>query len=331
MNKLLILIAYFGLCSCIQLLDDLHKDAYPADYQKLAEYVNIASLAYCIKHGLQPGRLGDDSTNCRAKRCGENPYKDIEVLAVFNFNDLGDVGTGYYALDKTGERIILAFRGTDSRRDWFANLDAFPRKYSPLINSVSKAKEVECPGCKVHKGFYNFLQNNCAEILSAIKDLKNQYPLYKLVVLGHSLGGAFALLSGIEFQLMDLDPLVITYASPKIGNKAMMKFVDDLFDTADVSKKSVQDYYFDSGYIRVVHEGDMVPLLPPTSLFVHGGVKYYIKGDGYHPSPKDLEREGFQVEEWDIMPKPDGLTKIMPIDLGKEAHSQYFIKITKCR
>lgn len=300
------------------------------DYNKLVEYANIVSLSYCIKHGLQLGKLNDKDTNCNMKICKKAPYKDIEVLDIFNFNDLGDIGVGYYGIDRTSKRIILAFRGTSSRRDWFANIDAMPRSYVPLINVVQGDDAIECPGCNVHRGFYNFLLKNCATILSAVKELKQEYPDYKLVVLGHSLGGAFALLSGIEFQLMGLDPLVVTYASPKIGNKQMMKFVDELFDSSSVSSMSTENHDFNTGYIRVVHKGDMVPSLPPTNIFRHGGVEYYISQEEMPHLADGLKRNGMLMGEESLDTFPNIPSKMFPNQMGKEAHSSYFVKITGC-
>lgn len=337
---LLLMLYFSNPITCLTLSNSYLSPEAPDDYKSLVEYANILSLSYCVKHGLQKGRLSDSGTNCNKMICHEHPYQDIQVLSIFNFNDLGDVGAGFYGIDHTNGRVLVVFRGTNSRRDWVANIDTIPRTYTPLINLVSDKSIIECDGCKVHRGYYNFLQKNCAELLSAIKDLKQQYPSYRLVVLGHSLGGAFALLSGIEFQLMELDPLVVTYASPKIGNKAMLKFADNLFSTNEVLLTALNDHRFDKGYIRVVHEGDIVPLLPPTNLFRHGGVEYYIDKSELPHGPRDLQRKGNCVEEWNIpqdetaftvegLPEMN-LAQTIPSDFGKEAHSSYFIKITGC-
>ena len=56
-----------------------------------------------------------------------------------------------------------------------------------------------------------------------------------ILIIGHSLGAAFTTLSGIEFQLLGYDPLVVTYGGPKVGNQEFADFTDRLFDTEEVA------------------------------------------------------------------------------------------------
>lgn len=283
------------------------------DYDTLVDYANIVSFSYCIKSGLSLGPV-----SCPMERCEAARYKAIEILEIFNFNDMGDIGSGFYAIDLYKHEIILSFRGTSSRRDWFANIDIAPIPYEPLINLRDNQPRVVCKGCKVHRGYYNFLRKNLEDILVKIKHLKTENPDYKVVVLGHSLGGALALLSGIEMHLMGYNPLVLTYAGPKIGNRKMMSFVDGLFDT-----KSLQG--IDHGYIRVVHTRDIVPMLPPTNFFVHGGIEYFIS-KRYLPHLKhDVERKMFKVAEAFPM-----IGRIFP-ETAKYEHTHYFLKISGCK
>ncbi|EGV60147.1 hypothetical protein PSN45_002106 [Yamadazyma tenuis] len=309
-------------------------DSYPSDYKSLVEYANIASFAYCVKHGLQPGPLGKKSSQCPIARCQLDEYKGLQVISTFNFNEMGDVGAGLYAIDIRSKRIILVYRGTSSRRDGLANIDIFPMKYEPLINLVNGYEKVGCDGCRVHRGFYNFLKKDAYSIVTEVNQLWKQHKDYQLVVVGHSLGATLALLSGIELQLMGLNPLVITYASPKIGNKEMMMFVDTLFESEKVAAMSLEHKELHHGYIRVVHEGDIVPSLPPTSVYRHGGVKYVINKPELPHSPENILREGMSSYAWDVSnmdySKPAILQNLNPIFQEKEAHSSYFVKITGC-
>ncbi|CAH6720647.1 putative lipase Lih1p [[Candida] jaroonii] len=290
-------------------------------YDNLVNYAKLVSLSYCVKHGLTPGLL-NSTAHCNLTRCNEEQLRHVEVLETFNFNDLGDIGGGYYAIDDRNSRIILAFRGTSSRRDWFANMDAIPTKYSPLKNLVEGFEKVECSKCKVHTGFYKFLRKNLSGILSSVKQLKTTYPQYNLVVLGHSLGASLALLSGIELQLMGYDPLVVTFAGPKLGNSHLCQFIETLFDPSSTLASLKLGQCPDKGYIRITHEGDIVPSLPPTNFFVHCGVNMHIAKKQFPHEPQDLK----------LYESPtSGLLKLLKSGIDRDDHSHYFIKITGCQ
>lgn len=289
-------------------------------YETLVKCAELVSLSYCIKHGLSTGFL-NSTAHCDLLRCKDERFQHIEVLETFNFNDLGDIGGGYYAIDHEKSQLILAFRGTSSRRDWFANIDTIPTKYSPLINLVEGFDKVECLKCKVHTGFYKFLKKNLSEVLSSVKQVKLQYPHYELIVLGHSLGASLALLSGIELQLMGYSPLIVTFAGPKLGNSHLCGFIDTLFNTS-LTQELIQNQLPKKGYIRITHEGDIVPSLPPTNFFTHCGANVHISKKGLPHEQKDLQFNG----------NPSlGLIQLLKSRIDRDDHSHYFIKITGCK
>ena len=61
---------------------------------------------------------------------------------------------------------------------------------------------------------------------------------------------AFTTLSGIEFQLLGYDPLVVTYGGPKVGNQEFADFTDRLFDTEEVANCITMKNDFSRGFIR---------------------------------------------------------------------------------
>lgn len=311
----------------------------PADYDALTDYANFAAIAYCLKRGLTNGELGVQDEGCPMKICESEQYKNIEIIDTFNFNTWGQVGSGYYALDHEEKRILLVFRGSTSTIDWFSNIDIVPVEYDPMVNSDTFFKKpterFECEGCKVHRGFYNFLKNHCAKIIQVVLELKCDHPEYKLVVVGHSLGAALTLLSGMELQLMGHDPLVVSFAAPKIGNEEMMHFADEIFSTCEVAKNIEDNREFDRGFIRVVHKNDIIPKLPPMSIYRHGGFEYFINKRDLPHLPCDIERIGTsscdelsEEDEVEIAGFSPG--KLWPDSMGKYEHTRYFIKVTGC-
>lgn len=325
----------------------------PADYQKLVEYAHLSSIAYCLRHGLKTGKLGDSKTMCLRTACRQDQFKDIEIVKLFHFNAMGEIGAGYYAIDHTKKRIILVFRGTASRRDWIADLNFFPVDYVPTVE-ISKLNErrPKCVGCRVHCGFYAYMKKNCMKLVNDVLKLKAKYPNYQLAVVGHSLGGALTILSGIEFQLMGFEPLVISFASPRIGNRVMADYVDKIFNTKQTAKYIDDHHDFQKGLIRVVHTRDIVPKLPPAPFFGQMGYQYYISSTELPHRPVDVERRGFQYEKEDENSTDDETTddddddddedvEEMDIEvsqqagfslsyLGNKQHHEYFIRITGC-
>lgn len=305
-------------------IDDV--DSTPEDYKMLVDYSAFASFSYCIKRGLGAGFLGSQ-VGCPLEACKALAYLEVEILHMFNLNAQGEIGAGYYAIDHKKKRIILAFRGTASTIDWAGNLNAFLVDYVPVVYANGMGG-VDCPGCKVHKGFYDFVKNNCADVIRRVSELKEEQPNYQLVVVGHSLGGALTVLTGIELQLLGHLPLVISFASPKVGNRELASFIDAIGDTDRLTTEIMETQSFTCGFVRVVHTGDIVPLLPPGPFYQHGGFEYFINKRELPHSPLSLERLGPSMSLESIhMPKP---AKMWPDFLGKYEHKNYFRRVPGC-
>lgn len=76
-----------------------------------------------------------------------------------------------------------------------------------------------------------------------------------LVVIGHSLGGAFATLASLDMLLFNFAPSVrtVTFGSPRVGNTVYA----DLFN----------DYV--TNHLRVTHNHEIVPSTPPELFGYH--------------------------------------------------------------
>lgn len=83
---------------------------------------------------------------------------------------------------------MLSFRGSRTLSNWIANLN------TALIASSL------CSGCEVHQGFWDDYQTVASTLKSKIDSAQKQYPGYALVITGHSLGGALAMLCGTDLH-----------------------------------------------------------------------------------------------------------------------------------
>ncbi len=144
---------------------------------------------------------------------------------------------GYVAVDDQAAYVV--FRGSKTRADWKDNLDLSPSKLNLLRGA----------GLMVHGGFEDIL-NATWDSLMAVLDTMPAPPSGRLVVCGHSLGGALAALTALCLagsRRLNVVPEVYTFGAPYVGNR----------EFADTYNAILPDT------LRVVHERDPVPRLDP--------------------------------------------------------------------
>ncbi|KAL8843622.1 MAG: hypothetical protein Q9170_000126 [Blastenia crenularia] len=112
------------------------------------------------------------------------------------------------------------------------------------------------------------------QIIGDLKELVNKYPDYQLTLVGHSLGGAVAALASLDFHTKGWNPQVTTFGEPRIGNQALMRYIDKSFYKNSSTNASQR-------YRRVTHVDDPVPLLPLSEwgYKTHAGEVYISKPD----------------------------------------------------
>lgn len=127
------------------------------------------------------------------------------------------------------DATFISFKGTSSFENWIEDLkiDLVPYK-----NGL------------VHKGFLEITQNLLNDTVNNIYECRN------IILTGHSLGGAIALLMGIELNDMGYNVKTYTFGQPKIGDNNLNRMI------------GFQNY-------RFVHDKDIVPHLPPFPEYQH--------------------------------------------------------------
>mgnify|MGYP001158474488 FL=1 len=149
--------------------------------------------------------------------------------------------------------IIVSCRGTE------------PTKFSDILADL-KTYPVRHPrNGRVHAGFYEYTQLIFDEVLEIVKaNRKKQENVY---VIGHSLGGAMAVLVAEALTNEGIPVKELrTYGQPRVGNRLFRQHLEG----CDIG-----------AYIRYVNNNDIVPSVPPTwLLFVHGGKLMYINHYG---------------------------------------------------
>ncbi|EPY15777.1 triacylglycerol lipase [Strigomonas culicis] len=230
--------------------------------------LHLCKAAYC--------RLED----LAAWSCGPSCdlYPDVEVFNVYANDSL--VSVGYSAVSHREERILFAFRGTSCVTNWLSDLTFWHMPYP---------RDGPCgANCTVHRGFYLTYESIMPLLLLDALVLRALYPTYRVLVTGHSLGGALATLCAADLlQLYAVlgrgaarrpDVQLYTFGAPRVGNDAFVRWLAGALPAG--------------GSYRVTHRSDAVPHLPPQSWgYVHLPREVWFT-DGLEP-PEDAR--GYRV------------------------------------
>lgn len=146
--------------------------------------------------------------------------------------------TDYLYDDSIKGHRILAVEGTKEKTDWFANLK-FLFKYEDM-----------------HRGFKANAERTLVKLISHGSDLPSKR---RLVLTGHSLGGATATCLAYLLRHTHPDALLVTFGSPRPGGRKLRKHLKQ------------REHY------RYRHGDDVVPLTPPwIAGYVHTTPKIYL-------------------------------------------------------
>lgn len=192
-----------------------------------------------------------------------------------------------------GKAIIVAFRGTYSITNTVIDLSTVPQEYVPYPSPDDGGEPTNqpahrCTNCTVHSGFLASWRQARKVVLPQLKSLRERHPGYPVHLVGHSLGGAVAMLAALELRvaLGWQDTLVTTFGEPKVGNQQLCDYLDAVFNLLE---DEVGQNPENRAYRRVTHTNDPVPLLPLTEWGYrsHGGEFFITKAD-LSPSIEDV-------------------------------------------
>lgn len=202
-----------------------------------ASYSNTLAL----KAGYMSAVAYENASVIASWQCSPCKKYPITSPTVFS-NSTGNI-QGFVGYSSVDNAIFVSFRGSQDIKNWILNLETTMTGYSL------------CSGCQVHKGFYSGFQMVRSQVMTQVQALKAKYPTATILVTGHSLGGALAVLAAVELQnsygsVAD----VYTFGQPRVGNIPFAAYY-----TTHLANT-----------FRVIHYGDIVPHLPPAGFgFYH--------------------------------------------------------------
>ncbi|RDA91339.1 hypothetical protein CP533_0016 [Ophiocordyceps camponoti-saundersi (nom. inval.)] len=176
----------------------------PATGEQFTTFARYSMAAYCptLYDGFD---ASDVCSNSQERSCSD--FDRTTTTREFLNNVAYGVG-GFVASNPNRRHIVAAFKGSDTMFDY--------------ITDVSKqlvASEL-CEGCLAHKGFYSALLLLEEKLVSSVRAelMKAGQENYRVVVTGHSLGGAIATLAGIHLRNQNISCDIYTYGAPLVGN-----------------------------------------------------------------------------------------------------------------
>ncbi|KAF9050098.1 Alpha/Beta hydrolase protein [Panaeolus papilionaceus] len=182
-------------------------------------------------------------------------------------DQFANAGTdGLIARDDSRKEIVVVFRGTSELADIVVDLNL-------IMKPLSSTGLTNIKNEKVHSGF-QFAYNVVADtVLKHAKTQSARYPSYRIVVTGHSLGGAVASIAALSIKaaLPNIPLQLYTFGQPRVGNAEFASYVESRIGTANI--------------FRAVHTYDGVPTILLKSLgYRHFGTEYWNYGDPASPS-----------------------------------------------
>jgi hypothetical protein len=238
-------------------------------------FSQYSAAAYCLGNNNSPNtKITCPQGNCaRVEAANTNTLTEFEKYAPHSpspqthtdtpYSSIKTDVTGFVATDTTNNLIVLSFRGSRSVRNWLTNIE-FP----VIPTSI-------CATCASSIGFWSSWLEAQTNVLSAIKTAQAQYPTFRVVATGHSLGGALASLAAGVLRAQGTTVDLYTYGAPKVGLQGLAEYI---------SATGM------GGNYRVTHKNDPVPKLPPALLgYRHTSPEYYITtGNDAMPTTSDV-------------------------------------------
>ena len=169
-------------------------------------------------------------------RLGLRPLSRLENLQYHDTDDC-QAYTG-----KVGDVAVIVYRGTDSNMDAIADAQFRMVPCSAQIADNWSWK----PEGRVHRGFLRYFELT----VKAICDDLQKLGCGRVVVCGHSLGGALATMMGCMLGDLGYDVTLVTFGSPRVGDATFIQRTETTV----------------ANIVRFVNYVDAVPRMPPALL-----------------------------------------------------------------
>jgi hypothetical protein len=189
-------------------------------------------------------------------------------LHKFISNERTDTQVGI-AIDDYLNKIIIIFRGTESLKDCYYDLNLVKEKLDISTAFAGKGPEF-VDDILVHKGFLeqsNSVYIDITDIIDSFLNLKN----YEIYITGHSLGAATGTILAYFLSEKYKNKIIklVTFGSPRVGNYNFKQHFN--------SKDNIIHY-------RITNNRDTVTSVPSYNYY-HVGTHIHLTDDGVEIIP----------------------------------------------
>ncbi|CZS98256.1 related to Lipase [Rhynchosporium graminicola] len=268
--------------------------------QNFKLFANVTAAAYCPSN--EKAKAGSLIT-CPVGVCPQVEADAVTAIVGFGGSNDKSVANikGFVGLNAAKSLIVVSFAGSGATiRNWLANFSLIQIAY------------VGCKSCTVHSGFAKGWAERRTVILDAVETALVAHPDFKVVITGHSIGGAVGTLAAAELRGMGINADIYSYGSPRVGNAAFANFV-----TAQPG-----------GDFRMTHENDPVAQIPPSWLgYAHTSPEFWLSG--CNATTDVYTKEQVTVCEGVGTDGCNTKTGLIPIE--GDAHNHYLGVITACQ
>lgn len=215
----------------------------PLGREALAWHAHLASLAVHTYRPLDQIQLDTDPELRGYLRVHDLSHRDVDAYVW------------------TSEReMVIVFRGTQ------------PRRWRDLVRNV-RVHQVEARDAtgrrigRVHAGFWGGVEALWPDLIAAVNRIQDR----RLIVCGHSQGGAIAVRAVQRLRPIITPEAVVTWGEPRSGDQ-----------------EAAEAWPLHVPYYPYAHYGDVVPLvpdrrLPPWEPYVHVQARRWLRGPGWLP------------------------------------------------
>jgi len=224
------------------------KHLHPSQISSFLPFARYSAAAYC-----RPSKT-------ISWDCGANCDANCDFQPVASGGDGIDTPFWYVGYASEQRTVIVAHQGFDVR----------PFLSEPAV-SQERLDPILFPGIppsiKVHRRMVHEQAKTAEVILSSVKTALAEFHADSVTVVGHSAGGAVALLDAVFLSAqpsVDVAINAITFGMPRVGNQAFADFVDRRIRI-----------------VRVINKEDFIPTLPSLrSGYRHSSGEIRIQESG---------------------------------------------------
>jgi len=210
--------------------------------------------------------------------CVSSAVKGFKVTKIIT--DSSTQTLAYVGYSTSNKEIIAVFRGTETSTNWLLDLEAWhtDRPIDGIPNAITAT------------GFHTVYKALRSGVYNAVLAARKSYPNYAIKILGHSLGGAVASITALDFAYLGRLPVqCFTFGSPRVGDSGFVSAFEK----------------YVSVYWRMTHNNDPVPHVPFTLLgFKHLNHEIFEHGNGIgsfticDPNANESPKCADQYEFW---------------------------------